>query len=75
MTVGEQNGVEAFESDAECLLPEVRSGINHDVLATTGDQQGRAQPLIVRIVRLAHAAGASERGNTHGRAGAEHGDF
>src|SRR5207245_6706126 len=50
MTVRQQNGVEAVESNTERLLAEVRSGINHDVLAATGDQQGRAQPHIVWIV-------------------------
>src|SRR5882762_2691367 len=75
MAMREQNGVEAFESNAEGLLAEVRRRINHDVLAAAGDQYGRTQPLIVRIIRLAHAAGAAERGNTHGRAGAENGDF
>ncbi len=75
VAVREQNGVKAFQSNAEGLLAEVRRGINHDVLAAARDQYGRTQPLIVRIVRLAHAAGAAERGNTHGRAGAENGDF
>ena len=75
MTVSQQNGVEAVESNTERLLAEVRSGINHNVLAATGDQQGRAQPLIVGIVGLAHAAGASERRNAHGGAGTENSDF
>ncbi len=38
VAVRQQNGVEAFESDAEGLLAEVWSGINHDVLAATRDQ-------------------------------------
>ena len=75
MTVRQQNGVEAVESNTERLLAEVRSGINHNVLAATGDQQGRAQPLIVGIVGLTHAAGTSEGGNTHGGAGTENNDF
>ncbi len=50
MAVRQQNGVEAFQANAEGLLAEVRRGINHHVLAAAGDQQGRAQPLIPRIV-------------------------
>src|SRR5882762_9484926 len=75
MPVRQQNGVEAFELNAKRLLAEVRRGINHHVLAAAGNQQGRAQPLIVRIVRLAHAASAAERGKTQGCGGAEYRNF
>ncbi len=75
MPVGQQDGVQAFQPNAEGLLAEVRRGINHHVLAATGDQQGRAQPFIVRIVRLAHATRASQGRNAHGCARAEYGDF
>src|SRR5712692_4027417 len=75
MAVRQQNGVEAFKSNAERLLAEVRRGIDHHVVAASGDQQGRTQSLIVRITGLAHAARAAERWNTHGGAGAENRDF
>jgi len=75
MTVRQQNGVEAVESNTEGLLAEVRRRINHDVLAAAGDQHRRAQPFIVWIGGLAYAARAAERGNTHGGAGTENSHF
>jgi len=42
VTVGEQNGVEPIEADAEGLLPKIWSGVDDYVLSVTGKQQGRA---------------------------------
>jgi len=67
-TVRQQNGVETVQSDSERLLAKVRRGVNQHILAAAGDQDRRAQPLIVGIARLAHAARTSERGNSHGGA-------
>ena len=75
VAVGEQDGVEAIEADAEGLLAEIGCGVDDDVLAVARKQEGGAQAVIVRIFRGADAAIACERGHAHGGAGAEYGDF
>ena len=59
----------------EALLAKVEGGVNDYVLFIAGEKQGRAQPVVVRVIRTADAAVACERGDAHGRAGAEDGDF
>jgi len=75
VAVGEEDGVEAIEADAEGLLAEIRSGVDDDVLAVAREKQGRAQAIIVGIGGGADAALARERGNAHGGTGAEDGEF
>src|SRR5580692_1815015 len=58
VAVREKNCVEAIESDAEGLLAEVGGGVDDHVLAVAGDEQGRAEAFVVRVVRMANAAGA-----------------
>ena len=70
VAVGEQDGIEAVEADAEGLLAEVRRGVDHDVLSVAREQQGRAQAIVVRIFRGANGALASQGGHAHGGAGA-----
>src|SRR6202043_3668899 len=38
-------------------------------------QDGRAHPVVVRILRTAHPAMARQRGHSHRRAGAQHSKF
>src|SRR5438034_829108 len=75
MTVRQQYSVEAFQSDPQGLLTEVRRSVNQHVPAAAGDQHRGTQPLIARIVRLAHAARASERGDAHGSTRSKDRDF
>jgi hypothetical protein len=75
VAVGEEDRIEAIDAGAQALLAKIRGGVNDDVLAVAREEQGRAQPVVMRVLRAADAAVASERGNAHGRAGAEYGDF
>ena len=75
VTVGEEDCVEAIDAGAQALLAKIRRGVDDDVLAIAGEEQGRAEPVVMRVLRAADATVASERGNAHGRAGAEYGDF
>jgi hypothetical protein len=75
VAVREQDCVQAVEANAEGLLAEIRAGVNYHVVAAAGNEQGRAEPLIVGIVRMAHAARAAERGHAHRSSGTENGDF
>src|SRR6266568_3604002 len=40
-----------------------------------GEKNGRAKAFVVRVIRMANAAGAAERGHAHRGAGAENGNF
>ena len=75
VVVGEEDGVEAIEADAEGLLAKVGRGVDDDVLAVARKEEGGAEAVIVRILRGADTAVAGERGDAHGSAGAEDGDF
>jgi hypothetical protein len=75
VAVCEENGVQAIDTGAQALLAKIRGGVNDDVLSTAREEQRRAQAVVVRVWRAADAAVASERGNAHGRAGSEYGDF
>jgi hypothetical protein len=75
VAVRQQDRVEAIDAGAQALLAKIWSDVNHDVLAIAREEQGRAQPVVMRVKRTADAAMASERGNAHGCAGTEDGDF
>jgi len=75
VAVGKQNGVNTVEPDAKSLLAKIRRRIDDDVLAIAGNQKRRAKAIVVGIIRMANAAGASKRGHAHGRSGAENGYF
>jgi len=66
--VSQEDGVQAFDAGAQALLTKIRSGVNDYVLAIAREEQGRAQPVVMRILRTAHGAMACERGNAHRRA-------
>jgi hypothetical protein len=75
VVVGEENGVEAIEADAEGLLAKIGRGVDDDVLAVARKEEGGAETVIVRVFGGADATVAGERGDAHGGAGAEYGDF
>src|ERR1700730_2547127 len=75
MAVGEQNGVEAVETDAQGLLTKVGCGVDDDVWFVARKQQGRAKPIVVGVLRGADAAATRERRHAHRGARAKHGDF
>jgi hypothetical protein len=56
VAVGEEDGVEAVEVDAESLLAEIGGGIDYYVLSVAGKQERRAQAIVVGIFRGADAA-------------------
>src|SRR5689334_6651565 len=51
VTVGDQNGVETFESEAQRLLAKIGGGIDEDGLARVFDDHRNAQTFVARIVR------------------------
>lgn len=75
VAVGDENGVEAFYAGAEGLLAKIGSCVDDDILAVAREEQGRAEAVVMRVLRAADRAVACERGNAHGRAGAKNGDF
>ena len=58
--VGEDQGVEAFEASAEGLGAEVGRGVDDDVAAGMGDEQGGASAVVAGVRRTADAALAAE---------------
>ena len=65
VAVREEDGVDAFDSGGQHLLPEVRRGVDHDRGAARHvDVDGRPQPLVARIRRSAHLAGAADHRHT-----------
>src|SRR6266700_534917 len=75
VAVGEKNGVKAIDAGAHGLLAKIGSGVDDHVVAVTGEKNGRAKAFVVRVIRMANAAGAAERGHAHRGAGAENGNF
>src|SRR5712691_58753 len=71
MSMRQQDRIEAVDAGAQCLLAEIRRGIDDHVLPVAREQQGRAEPFIPRIIRTANAAVAAQRGNAHGCAGSQ----
>jgi len=73
MPVRQQNGVEAFELNAEALLAEVRRGINHHVWPPREiSREGRSPLSFGRSTCNAASAASVEH---PGCAGAEYRDF
>ena len=71
----EENRVQAFQAHAERLRAEVRRRVDHRGLPLMNQEHGRAQAIVPRVLGTAHAAMASERRDSHGCAGAKHGEF
>ena len=71
----EQNRIQAFQSHAQRLNPEVGRRVDHRGLTLMDQQDGRAHAIVARIYRTAHGAMAGKRGHSHGRAGTEHREF
>jgi len=71
VAVSEKNGFEAVEVRGEGLGAEIGGGVNDDVLAVAGEEDGGAQALVVRVGGLADGAVAADGGDSHGGAGAE----
>jgi hypothetical protein len=70
VAMGEEDGVEAFEAGAEGLLAKIGSGVDDDVLVIAGEQQGRAETVVVGVGGGADGAVTGERGNAHRGTGA-----
>jgi len=75
VAVGEKNGSEAIEARGEGLGAKIGGGVNDDVLGIAGEEDGRAQALVVRVGGLADGTMAADRGNSHGGAGTENGEM
>jgi len=71
VAVGEKNGFETIEARGEGLGAEIGGGVNDDVLAVAGEEDGGAQALVVRICGLADGTVAADGGDSHGGSGAE----
>src|SRR5438270_12724209 len=65
--------VKPFDLFANCLLAEIRRGVDQYRVAVVFHQDRRAQSPVMRIVRRAYAAVAPNGGNAHGRSAAQHG--
>src|SRR5262249_3996071 len=64
--------IQPVHTSAQRLRPEIRRGVNHHVLPAARNQQGRAQPLVVRVLRFAHRAMATQRRHAHRRPRPQH---
>jgi hypothetical protein len=73
--VGKHHGVKVDHLVGEHLLPEIRTSVDADCAASSSEDSRSAQPLIVRVLRRAHRAGAADDGNALGRARAGEGEF
>jgi len=73
--VGEKNGFETFQVRGEGLSAEIGGGVNDDVLAIAGEEDGGAEALVVRIGGLANGTMAADGGDSHGSAGAKNGEM
>jgi len=75
VAVGEEDGVEAIETDAQGLLAKVGRGVDDYVLLVSRKEQRRTETIIAGIFGGADTAVAAERRHAHGSAGAENGEF
>ncbi len=75
VAVGEEDGVEAIETDAQGLLAKVGRGVDDYVLLVSRKEQRRTETIIAGIFGGADTAMAAERRHAHGSAGAENGEF
>jgi len=71
VAVGEKNGFEAIEARGKSLGAEVGGGVNDDVLAVAGEEDGGTQALVVRVGGLANGTVAADSGDSHGGTGTE----
>ena len=60
VAVGEKNGFEVIEAGGEGLGAKIGGGVNDDVLAVAGEEDGGAQALVVRIGGLADGTVAAD---------------
>ena len=72
--VGVENGVEAADAGAEGLGAEVGSGIDEDVAAVVGDEDGGAEAIVAGVGGSADVAVATDGGHAYAGAGAEDSD-
>jgi hypothetical protein len=49
VAVSEEDGVEALDFGAKSLLAKIGSGVDYDVLVVAGEEQGRAQAVVVGV--------------------------
>jgi len=75
VAVSEKNGFEAIKVRGEGLGAEIGGGVNDDVLAIAGEEDGGTQALVVRVGGLADGTMAADGGDSHGSAGAENGEM
>src|ERR1700680_4679359 len=73
--MSEQYGVHARNLGSERLLAKVRCGVNQDAVVSIVNVDGRAQPIVARVIRTAHRAMTADRGYPDASAGTEHRDF
>src|SRR6516164_3817539 len=70
--VSVEHGVDLADALADGLLAEVGRSVDKDHLSTEFEEDGRAGAAVVRVGRVADGAGASDRGNAHRGAAAQH---
>src|SRR6267378_550857 len=73
MPVRQQNRIQPVDPGPQSLRPEIRRRINHHIVPAVRKQQGRPQPLIMRILRLAHRAMTPQSRHAHRRPRPQHG--
>src|SRR5580700_6114834 len=66
-----QNGVEAVDAEAQCLVAKIGRRIDEHAMGAETDEDGRAQPLVARIWRLADLATAADHGYADARPGSK----
>src|SRR6266567_1310580 len=69
-----EDRIQPHDFFADCLLTKVRRGVNEHAAPFIFHQDGRTRAPVVWISRRAHAAGASDRGHTHGCPTTQHGE-
>src|ERR1700683_5756295 len=69
-----QDGVEAVDAEAQRLVTKIRLCIDEPAMRAEANEDGRAQPLVARVRRLAHLATAADHGDTDAGAGSKHED-
>jgi hypothetical protein len=65
MPVGQQHGIETLDPRAKSLLPKIGRGVYDRVLPVSREEKRRPRPVVVGILRTAHAAVAAESGHAH----------
>src|SRR5450432_1308997 len=75
MRMGEEDRVQTFHARTQRLGPEIRRGIDQDIVAVVTDQDRGPQPLVPGIVGRADGAMTPDGGHPHAGSGTEDRDL